>query len=65
LSKKLENNYIEIRISEETGAIIGIRDKSKDIELIAEPRLAQSFRLLIPLPNCRNNLVEGNMQKLR
>jgi hypothetical protein len=60
----LTNGSIEIRFSDTSGAIVGFRDVKGGVKLIAEPRLAQSFRLLVPRPEKRFNYVEGARQEL-
>jgi len=62
--KVLANGSIEIRFSSSSGAIVGLRNLERNLELIAEPRLAQTFRLLVPLPETRFNYIEGARQKL-
>lgn len=62
--KILTNGLIEIRFSTDNGAIVGLRQVAKNLELIAEPRLARNFRLMAPLPGQRYNYVEGHQQQL-
>jgi len=62
--KVLANGSIEIRFSSSSGAIVGLRNLERNLELIAEPKLAQTFRLLVPLPGNRFNYLEGVRQKL-
>ncbi len=46
---KIENEFYRVRI-DRRGAVCGLFDKPAGLELIAEPRLAESWRLLLPIP---------------
>ena len=46
-----ENDFYRLEIDPETGAVRSLFDKPAEVELIAEPRLAECFRLLVPLPD--------------
>jgi hypothetical protein len=60
----LENENYRVEVTPENGRISRIFDKRSGIELITEPRLADNFRLLLPLTNLEGNYVLGSEQKL-
>ena len=60
----IENEWWVVEIEEEHGLIVGMRDKAAGIEVIAEPRLADNFRLLLPLGDLEANYILGRQQKL-
>ncbi len=47
---KIENAHYVLEVSPDNGALVRLRDKVVSIELLAHHRLAESFRLLLPLP---------------
>jgi hypothetical protein len=51
-------------VDSENGTIIGFRDRIGGIDLITEPRLADNFRLLVPLPDLEANYILGREQRL-
>ncbi|NQU10168.1 hypothetical protein HQ590_05230, partial [bacterium] len=53
-----------LEVEPEHGALVRVRDKVGRLELITEPRLAESFRLLLPLPDLRANYILGTEQKV-
>src|SRR5579862_9149077 len=61
---QLENNQLRLRFDESSGAINSVLHKKSRLEFIAEPRLAASFKLLVPLPELRHNYLLGSQQKL-
>lgn len=60
----LENDPYRIEISADNGSIVSFFDKEGVGEVIAEPRLADSFRLLLPLPGHQSNYVLGKEQRV-
>ncbi len=42
-----------------TGALVALRDESTGWDVLPRPELGRSFRMLLPLPERRHNLVEG------
>ena len=60
----LENGNYRIEITAENGRILRLLDKQSNTELITEPRLADNFRLLLPLPDLEGNYILGSEQKL-
>ena len=61
---KIENDYYLIEIEREHGRLVRLRDKVGKIELITEPRLAENFRLLLPVPGMHANYILGTEQPL-
>ena len=59
---KTENDFYRVEIDPTTGAVRSLFDKLAKIELIAEPRLAESFRLLLPLPDLESNYILSTEQ---
>ncbi len=60
----LENDAYRLEINADNGSIVSFCDKKGVGEVIAEPRLADSFRLLLPLPGHHSNYVVGNEQRV-
>jgi hypothetical protein len=44
----IETPEATLRISEQTGDLVGLHWKNPDLEVILEPRLGENFRLLVP-----------------
>ena len=61
---RLENEFYIVEVTSSHGLVSRIFDKVGQIELITEPRLADNFRLLVPLPDLEGNYVLGKEQKL-
>ena len=61
---RLENDHYRVRINTENGSIVSFFDKNGVGEVIAEPRLADSFRLLLPRPGHHSNYVLGSEQRV-
>jgi len=59
---KMENDFYCVQIDPQNGTIRRLFDKLGDLDLIAEPRLAENFRLLIPLPVLEANYILGKEQ---
>jgi hypothetical protein len=70
-SLKLEDDRYVVEVSRSHGSITRIRDKPGDLELLSEPRLADSFRFSLPIPGkepwqtIEANYLWGKDQKLR
>jgi hypothetical protein len=60
----IDNGRISLGIDRANGCIVSLRNKATGTELIAEPRLVDSFRLLVPLPGTVCNYVFGPEQRL-
>ena len=61
---KFENDYHLVEIEPHHGSIVRIFDKKGGIEIIKNARLAESFRLLLPLPETQAHYVLGSKQKV-
>jgi hypothetical protein len=61
----LDNGRIRLEIEREHGTLVHFSHKALDIDLVQEPRLAENFRLLIPLEHWRGHYVLGKEQILR
>ena len=62
---KMENDFYMLEIDRDHGSIKRIYDKNAKIEMITEPRLAESFRLLLPLGQRQQaNYILGKDQRL-
>jgi len=61
---RLENHLYAIELDDASGSVRGLRDKARGLEFLREPRLAESFRLLLPLPDLEANYVVGREQEL-
>jgi hypothetical protein len=46
----LDNGAVRVEIDGEYGRIVSLRHTVLDIEVIGDRRLAENFRLLVPLP---------------
>jgi hypothetical protein len=66
----LENEFNRLEVTLPNGVITRIRDKRAGIELIAEPRLADNFKVSLPLPGkyawqaTEGNYILGREQQL-
>jgi hypothetical protein len=69
-SLTVEDERYLVEVNRSNGAIARIRDKQGGVELICEPRLADSFRFTLPIPGKESwetieaNYVWGSQQKL-
>ena len=55
----LENESLRVELDDSNGAIVAVFDKIGGIDLITEQRLAENFRLLLPMPEMQANYVLG------
>jgi hypothetical protein len=53
-----------LRLSEQTGDLVGLHWKNPDLELIAEPRLGENFRILVPQDGYQGNYFLSHEQKV-
>ncbi len=60
----LENDLYLLEFDAAHGALVRLRDKVGGCEVIAEPRLSESFRLLLPMPEMHAHYILGNQQEL-
>ena len=58
----IENDLYRLELDPSNGAVRRLLDKRAELELIAEPRLAESFRLLLPLPDLEANYILSTEQ---
>jgi hypothetical protein len=56
---RLENEHLSVTIDRLTGGLVGFASAEDDWQIQGRPELALSFRLLVPLPDRRNNMVVG------
>jgi len=61
---RLENRYYRIEVEPKCGVIRSVVDKAGGYDLIVEKRLAENFRLLLPLPDMQANYILGREQRL-
>ncbi|MCX7705303.1 MAG: DUF6259 domain-containing protein, partial [bacterium] len=59
----LENKFYRIEINPENARILQITEKFTGLNFISDARLAESFRILLPLPDYKCNYIYGNRQK--
>lgn len=60
----LANESLRLEFSSETGALVGLTAVETGWTVLDRPEIGLSFRLLLPLPDRRNNPVLGEKQKL-
>ena len=61
---RLSNDNLELTFDKKSGALIGLTAIQTGWEILNRPNLGLSFRLLVPLPERRNNPVFGEKQIL-
>jgi len=61
---QIENDRYTVRIDPRNGVIVDVVDRAGGYSLIAEPRLAENFCLLLPLPENGANYILGKEQRL-
>ena len=59
----LKNKHITATFDEKTGALVELISNKTKWRIQNRKELGLSFRMLVPLPNRRNNLVQGTKQK--
>ena len=60
----LENALYRVEVEPNAGRIVSIVEKVGRYDLIAEPRLAESFRILLPIPDGQCNYIIARDQTL-
>lgn len=60
----IENPHYRVEFNSTNGLLTRLLDKRGKTELIAEPRLADNFRVLLPIPGMDANYILGSEQKL-
>ena len=58
----LENDSLRLEFTRATGALVGVTALRTNWRVLDRPELGLSFRLLVPLPDRRNNQVLGESQ---
>jgi hypothetical protein len=53
-----------LRLSEDSGDLIGVRWKNPDLEVIGEPRLGENFRIVLPQEGYEGNYFNSRDQKV-
>jgi len=64
MSLTLDNGRIYMEIEPEYGRIVRLGHRPLGIDLVHETRLAENFRLLVPLPAWRGHYINGSEQRL-
>jgi hypothetical protein len=64
MSILLDNGRVYLEIEPEHGRIVRFGHRPLGIDLVREPRLAENFRLLVPLPSWRGHYIFGREQRL-
>ena len=59
----LENETLRLEFERATGALVGLTAAETGWDILSRPHLGLSFRLLVPLPDRRNNPVFGERQE--
>ena len=60
----ITNGKTTVQFDRITGCIVQLADETRHIRLVREPRLAENFRLLVPLPELRGHYILGRDQTL-
>jgi len=63
-TRHIENSLYRLEVDTACGRLVRLHDKVGDFAVISEPRLAENFRLLLPLPGLQANYILGSEQKL-
>src|SRR6266545_4959501 len=61
---RIENAHYVVELDRENGALRRLYDRVGRLEILAHDRLAESFRLLLPLPDLEANYILGTEQHL-
>ncbi|MBM3880277.1 MAG: hypothetical protein FJ387_11265 [Verrucomicrobia bacterium] len=70
LPLRLDNEHCLVEISSTNGAILRVRDRQRNLELLQEPRLADNFKFTLPIrrpyawQSTEGNYVLGRAQRL-
>jgi len=59
----LENKFYRVEINPENAGILQMVEKSSGLNLISDARVAEGYRMLIPLPDYECNYIVGNKQE--
>ena len=60
----LENEKLRVKFDQGTGAVTGLLNKTTNWQVIQQPKLAMGIRLLVLIPDCKNNQVKSEYQHL-
>src|SRR4051812_14163875 len=60
----LDNGQVLVEVERQNGRLVRFEHKQLGIRLVQEPRLAENFRLMLPLPNPRTPYIYGKKQVL-
>lgn len=60
----LGNELVRIDVDRDNGRVLQIHDCRHGFDLVKEPRLAENFRLLVPLPGLRGHYLFGRDQQV-
>src|SRR4051794_39587222 len=61
---RLQNELYRVDVERTNGRIVSLFDHVGGYDLVAERRLAENFRLLLPQPDCESNYIFGKEQRL-
>ncbi len=64
MSLTLDNGRVYLEVEIEHGRLVRLGHRPLGIDLVREPRLAENFRLLVPLPSWRGHYIKGAEQQL-
>lgn len=62
--RSVETPIATLRLSERTGDLVGLMWKNPNLEIIAEPRLGENFRLLVPKPGYQSDYFNSRDQQV-
>ena len=62
--RSVETPIATLRLSEDSGDLVGLRWKNPTLELIGEPRLGENFRLLVPKPGYESDYFNSRDQQV-
>jgi hypothetical protein len=63
-TRTIDTPVAVLRLSEPSGDLVGIRWKNPNLDLIAEPRLGENFRILLPRPGYEADYFLSRNQKV-
>src|SRR5689334_8903523 len=62
---RIRTSLCTIQLDPKNGSLTSVKWKKPALELIAEPRLGENFRLLLPEPGLEANYFESRAQRVR
>jgi len=63
-TREVQTAVATLRLAEHSGDLVGISWKNPRLEIIAEPRLGENFRLLLPTPGYQAAYFNSREQKV-